>query len=147
VNENPGPEEVPEQEEELPVSFQELPALAAESGIVHISEEVVGTIAGIAAMEIEGVAGLTGGFVGGITEMLGRRNFTRGVRVSLGEREAAVDLNIVVDYGVRIPKIAERVQETVKSSIENMTGLEVVVVNIHVQGVAFESNQVEELGT
>jgi len=127
--------------DEALIGFQDVPALVDESGNVHISEDVVGTIAGIAAMEIEGVAGLSGGFVGGISEMLGKRSFARGVRVSLGEKEASIDLNIIVDYGVRIPRIAERVQETVKDSIENMTGLEVVAVNIHVQGVAFQSDQ------
>ncbi len=108
-----------------------------DTGVVRISDDVVGTIAGIAATEVEGVAGMGGGIVGGITEMLGRKNLARGVKVEVGEREAALDLFVVVDYGVRIPEVAQRVQENVKRAVESMTGLSVVEVNIHIQGVAF----------
>lgn len=110
-------------------------------GHVRISDEVVGIIAGIAATEVEGVVGMAGGLVGGITEMLGRRNLAKGVRVEVGEREAAVDLFIIVEYGVRIPRVAQRVQENVKRALESMTGLDVVSVNIHIQGVAFPSEE------
>jgi len=110
-------------------------------GHVRISDEVVGVIAGIAATEVEGVVGMAGGLVGGITEMLGRRNLAKGVRVEVGEREAAVDLYIIVEYGVRIPRVAQQVQENVKRALESMTGLEVVGVNIHIQGVAFPSEE------
>lgn len=106
-----------------------------ESG-VRISEEVVGAIAGIAAGEVEGVAGMSGGLAGSLTEMLGRKNPARGVRVEVGTREAAVDLFLNVEYGVRIPVVAQRVQEDVKRAIETMTGLRVVEVNIHIQGLA-----------
>ena len=112
-----------------------------EVGHVRISDEVVGIIAGIAATEVEGVVGMAGGLVGGLTEMLGRRNLAKGVRVEVGEREAAVDLYIIVEYGVRIPRVAQRVQENVKRAIESMTGLDVVAVNIHIQGVAFPSDE------
>jgi uncharacterized alkaline shock family protein YloU len=115
-----------------------------ETGLVRISDDVVGTIAGIAATEVEGVAGMSGGIVGGITEMLGRKNLAKGVKVEVGERETALDLFIVVDYGVRIPEVAQRVQESVKSSVESMTGLRVVEVNIHIQGVAFRQDAREE---
>ncbi len=69
--------------------------------------------------------------------MLGRKNFAKGVKVEVGEKEAAVDLFIIVKYGVRIPDIALAVQENVKQAIETMTGLSVVEVNVHVQGVGF----------
>lgn len=114
---------------------------ADDVGHVRISDEVVGVIAGIAATEVDGVVGMAGGLVGGITEMLGRRNLARGVRVEVGEREAAVDLYIIVEYGVRIPRVAQRVQENVKRALESMTGLEVVSVNIHIQGVAFPTEE------
>ena len=78
-------------------------------------------------------------------EMLGKKNFSKGVKVEVGEKEAAVDLYIIVEYGVRIPDIALTVQEKVKSAIENMTGLEVVEVNVHVQGVGFVSEEVEDV--
>ncbi len=73
--------------------------------------------------------------------MLGRRNLARGVKVEVGEREAAVDLFIIVEFGVRIPDVALRVQENVKQAIESMTGLAVVEVNMHVQGVSFAEGQ------
>ena len=113
-------------------------------GTIRIADEVVSTIAGLAATEVEGVAGMSGGIAGGIAEMLGRKNFSKGVKVEVGEKEAAVDLYIIVKYGVRIPDIALSVQEGVKNAIENMTGLNTVEVNIHIQGVSFPEDIKEE---
>ena len=116
-------------------------------GSIRIADEVVSIIAGLAATEVEGIAGMSGGIAGGIAEMLGRRNFAKGVKVEVGEKEAAVDLYIIVKYGVRIPDVALAVQENVKQAIETMTGLSVVEVNIHVQGVGFpeDENKPEEV--
>ena len=110
-------------------------------GTVRIADEVVSIIAGLAATEIDGIAGMSGGLVGGIAEMLGRKNFSKGVKVEVGEREAAVDLYIIVKYGVRIPDVALAAQENM------MTGLSVVEVNVNVQGVSFpeEEEKVEEV--
>ncbi len=108
-----------------------------ELGELRIANEVVGVIAGLAATEVEGVAGISGGLAGGIAEMLGRRNLSKGVKVEVGEEQAAIDLFVVVEYGVRIPDVAWKIQENVKRAIEGMTGLEVVEVNVHVQGVNF----------
>ncbi|MBP2653003.1 MAG: alkaline shock protein 23 [Firmicutes bacterium] len=108
-----------------------------DAGSIRIADEVVGIIAGMAATEIPGVAGMSGGLVGGIAEMLGKKNLSKGVKVEVGEREAAVDLFIIAEYGVRIPDVALKVQENVKRAIESMTGLDVVEINIHVQGVGF----------
>nr|WP_255710887.1 Asp23/Gls24 family envelope stress response protein [Pelosinus baikalensis] len=113
-------------------------------GSIRIADEVVGIIAGMAATEVSGVAGMSAGLVGGIAEMLGKKNLAKGVKVEVGEREAAVDLYIIVEYGVRIPDIALRVQENVKRGIESMTGLDVVEVNVHVQGVGFGQDGKEE---
>ncbi|MHB1421543.1 MAG: Asp23/Gls24 family envelope stress response protein, partial [Bacillota bacterium] len=98
----------------------------------------------IAATEIEGVAGMSGGIAGGIAEMLGRKNLTKGVKVEVGEKETAIDLFIVVEFGVRIPDVALNVQENVKKAVESMTGLNTVEVNVHVQGVVFSHESVEE---
>ena len=106
-----------------------------EYGSVQISEDVVSVIAGIAATEIPGVAGMSGGFTGGITEMLGMTNLSKGVKVEIGTEEVAVDTYLVVDYGENIVAISKKVQDNVKKSIETMTGLEVVEVNVNVQGV------------
>ncbi|HHV93341.1 MAG TPA: Asp23/Gls24 family envelope stress response protein [Firmicutes bacterium] len=117
-----------------------------ELGELRIANEVVGVIAGLAATEVEGVAGMSGGLAGGIAEMLGRRNLAKGVKVEVGEEQAAIDLFVVVEYGVRIPDVAWKIQENVKRAIEGMTGLEVVEVNVHVQGVNFpqQEERVEE---
>ena len=116
-------------------------------GSIRIADEVVSIIAGLAATEVEGIVGMSGGIAGGIAEMLGRKNFAKGVKVEVGEKEAAVDLYIIVKYGVRIPDVALAAQENVKQAIENMTGLSVVEVNIHVQGVGFpdEEDKTEEV--
>ncbi|MBR1645277.1 MAG: Asp23/Gls24 family envelope stress response protein [Selenomonadaceae bacterium] len=110
-------------------------------GAIKIADEVVSIIAGLAATEIEGIAGMSGGVVGGIAEMLGRKNFSKGVKVEVGEREAAVDLYIIVQYGARIPDVALSAQENIKKAIETMTGLSVVEVNVHVQGVHFPEDE------
>jgi len=111
-----------------------------ELGTIKITDEVVAIIAGIAAMEVPGVASMSGGIAGGIVEALGRKNLSKGVKVEVGEKEAAIDLYIIVEYGYRIPEIAWNIQERVKKSVENMTGLNVVEVNIHVQGVNIEKD-------
>ncbi len=113
-------------------------------GTIRIANEVVAVIAGLAATEIDGVAGMSGGIAGGIAEMLGRRNLARGVKVEVGEREAAIDLFLIVEFGVRIPDVALRVQENVKQAIESMTGLAVIEVNVHVQGVSFAEGQEDQ---
>ncbi|NLC06908.1 MAG: Asp23/Gls24 family envelope stress response protein [Syntrophomonadaceae bacterium] len=113
-------------------------------GSIRIADEVVSIVAGLAATEVPGVAGMSGGIVGGIAEMLGRKNLSKGVKVEVGEKEAAVDLYIIVEYGVRIPEVALRIQEAVKRAIESMTGLTVVEANVHVQGVALHPGETKE---
>ncbi len=110
-------------------------------GNVRIADEVVAIIAGLAAIEVDGVAGMSGGLAGGIAELLGKRNLSKGVKVEVGDREAAADLFLVVNYGVSIPEVALNVQRNVSRAISSMTGLSVVEVNVHIQGVHF---QVEE---
>lgn len=105
------------------------------AGKVTFNSDVIATIAGLATIDIKGVAGMSGGMMSGVTELLGRKNFTKGVKVEVGTEECAVDLNIIVEYGAKIPEVCEKIQKSVKSSIETMTGLKVVEVNIHVQGV------------
>jgi uncharacterized alkaline shock family protein YloU len=112
--------------------------LDSDVGVVKISEDVVSVIAGIAAGEVAGVTGMSGGLVGDMAEILGKKSLSKGVKVEVGEKEAAIDLFVVLDYGVRIPEVAQKIQENVKRSVEIMTGLDVVEVNIHVQGVSFE---------
>jgi uncharacterized alkaline shock family protein YloU len=109
-------------------------------GAVKISEEVVKTIAGMAAIDISGVAGMSGGLYGGIAEMLGRKNISKGIKVAVGEKETAIDIYLIMEYGVRVPEVAANIQNKVKNAVESMTGLIVVEVNIHVEGVVFSND-------
>ena len=103
---------------------------------ITYANEVVAIIAGVAAGEVEGIAGMCS--VSGI-DILGRnKNITKGVKVEIGTEEASVDLYIIVEYGTPIQKAAQDAQENVRKAIETMTGLQVVRVDVHVQGVSFE---------
>ena len=102
---------------------------------IKIANEAVATYAGIAVSEVSGVYGMAGGFAG-ITEALsGKKNLAKGIKVDVGEKSAKIDVNIIVEYGARIPDVAFEIQTRVKKSVENMTGLKVLEVNVHVQGV------------
>ena len=114
------------------------------TGTITYANEVIAIIAGVAANEVEGVAGMCSG--GGITDVFGRnKNITRGVKVELGTEEAAVDIYLIIEYGTPIQTAASNVQENVRKAIESMTGLHVVRVDVHVQGVSFEKEQKETL--
>ncbi len=109
-------------------------------GTITYANEVIATIAGVAANEIDGIAGMC--VSGGFSEILGRnRTITKGVKVEVGSQEAAVDLYIVVEYGQPIQKVAAEVQENVRKALESLTGLHVVRVDVHVQGVSFEKEK------
>ncbi|MHB1315568.1 MAG: Asp23/Gls24 family envelope stress response protein [Christensenellales bacterium] len=107
-------------------------------GKITFASDVVATIAGLAAIEVAGIAGMSGGVVDGVIELLGRRNLTKGVKVEVGSEECAVDVYVVVNYGVAIHTVAYNVQENIKRAIETMTGLRVVEVNVYIQGVSIE---------
>ena len=130
------PAEVVAKEEKTVESNEMIEIKKEELSGISISEEVVATIASIAASEVNGVASMSGGFVGGLSEMLGKK--TKGVRVQVGEKDTVIDINLMVEYGARIPDIAWEVQNKVKTQVESMTGLNVVSVNIHVQNVSFQ---------
>ncbi len=104
---------------------------------IQISEDVVAVIAGMAASEVAGVADMAGGFAGGISEVFsGKKNMSKGIKVDISEKSTKIDVNIIVEYGARIPEVAFEIQKRVKKSVENMTGLAVEEVNVHVQGVS-----------
>lgn len=105
---------------------------------IEISDDVVAVIAGMAASEVSGVAEMAGGFAGGISEVLsGKKNLAKGIKVEiLDNKDTRIDVNIIVEYGARIPDVAFEIQKRVKKSVENMTGLKVLEVNVHVQGVS-----------
>lgn len=106
-----------------------------ESGI-EISNDVIAVIAGVAVSEVQGVASMSGSFAGGITEVLsGKKNMAKGIKVEKTDNTAKIDVNIIVEYGTRIPDVAFEIQNRVKKSVEGMTGFKVEEVNVHIQGV------------
>ncbi len=110
-------------------------------GEIRISSEVVSVIASNAALEVDGIANLGGGIAGNISQVLGRKNPFKGIKVEIDEnRDVNIDLHIVVEYGARIPDVAWKIQERIKNNVEQMTGLHVEEINIHVQGVSFDKD-------
>ena len=107
---------------------------------IKISNDVVAVIAGVAVSEVNGVAGMAGGFAGGISEVFsGKKNLAKGIKVEVSENIAKIDVNIIVEYGSRIPDVAFEIQNRVKKAVESMTGLKVEEVNVHVQGVGMDT--------
>ena len=128
-------EEVVELEEEI----------KTENEGIQISNDVVAVIAGVAVSEVQGVYGMAGGFAGGISEVFsGKKNMAKGIIVDVEGDKAKIDVNIIVEYGSRIPDVAFEIQNRVKKSVENMTGLKVEEVNVHVQGVNTDTAKKEE---
>ena len=112
---------------------------------IEISSDVVAVIAGMAASEVAGVAEMAGGFAGGISEVLsGKKNMAKGIKVDIQEKEVKIDVNIIVEYGARIPDVAFEIQKRIKKSVESMTGLLANEVNVHVQGVMTVQEKAEE---
>jgi uncharacterized alkaline shock family protein YloU len=112
---------------------------------IKISDDVVAVIAGVAVSEVQGVADMAGGFAGGISEVFsGKKNMAKGIKVDVTENTAKIDVNIIVEYGSRIPDIAFEIQNRVKKAVENMTGLKVEEVNVHVQGVNTDTAKEEK---
>lgn len=103
---------------------------------VKISNDVVAVIAGVAVSEVPGVSNMQAGFATGISEAIsGKKNRTKGIKVEIEENTTKIDVNIIVEYGTRIPDVAFDIQNRVKKAVESMTGLHVGEVNVHVQGV------------
>ena len=114
---------------------------SSNNGNISYAEDVIATIAGVAALEIPGIVGMSGGIKGGITELLGKKNLTKGIKVEVGKEETAIDINVVVEYGVELHNTAGKVQENVKKAVETMTGLHVVEVNVNIQGVSVAKDE------
>ena len=112
---------------------------------IKISDDVVAVIAGVAVSEVQGVASMAGGFAGGISEVFsGKKNMAKGIKVDVTETTAKIDVKIIVEYGSRIPDVAFEIQNRVKKAVENMTGLKVEEVNVHVQGVNTDTAKEEK---
>lgn len=104
-------------------------------GEVRIADEVVAIIAGLAATEVDGVDSMAGNITNELVGKLGMKILSKGVKVDVTEEHVSVDLSLNIKYGYNIPEVSEKVQERVKSAIENMTGLTVLDVNVKIAGV------------
>lgn len=124
---------------ELALRQDQLQVKRESYGTVAFASEVIATIAGLAAVDVPGVAGMSGGFVDGLVELLGKKNLSRGIKVVLGEKEVAVDAAIIVEYGTDIRQIATTIQQNVKQGLEAMTGVTVREVNVRVQGLKLDA--------
>jgi len=118
--------------------------MAFDNGNIKISDEVISTIATIAVSEVNGVIGMGGSFTGDIVEKFGKKTLTKGVKITMDNDEVILDLNVILKYGVRIPEIAWNIQENVKKSVESMTGLNVIKVNVRVVGIEVEDKTEEK---
>ena len=110
-------------------------------GEVKIADEVVAIIAGLAATEVEGVSSMAGNITNEIVSKLGMKNLSKGIFVEVLENEVKVDVAINIAYGYSIPEVSQKVQDRVKSAVENMTGLTVAVVNIRIASVDMSSDK------
>lgn len=124
-----------------------------EYGTIRIADDVIATIAAMTAMEVEGVADMSGGVTSNITEILGKKNTGKGVKLEIEGQKANIDLYLITRFGYRLPVVADEVQRRVKTAIEDMTGLTVNTVNINIQGMIFETdenkdaeNEAEDMG-
>jgi len=115
------------------------PAMAT----IHVTHEAIGEIVAQTAKDVVGVSHLGGTLASGLTEILGKRANTRGVRVDLDNRLVSIAVYMVVKYGVRIPDVAQRAQEQIKQQVEYATGLSVKSVDIHIQGIALPTDTPE----
>ena len=117
---------------------------AENAGNVIISDEVVSVISAIAAKSVEGVNGMQSGITGGIVEFLGKKNPSKGVKVSLNDGVVDIDLSISVKYGAKIQDVAWEIQGKVKNEVESMTGFTVNSVNVSVDGIVMPEEEAQE---
>jgi uncharacterized alkaline shock family protein YloU len=113
-------------------------------GKVEIAPEVIEVIAGIAALEVEGLANMRGNFATGVVERFGKKSHSKGVKVELTEEGILIDLYVVLEFGVSIPEVAQKIQGNIRQTLKNMTSLEISEVNIHVVGLQMDKETTEE---
>lgn len=106
-----------------------------ENGSVNISNDVISTIASTAALEVEGVVGMTSNLAEGISELLGKKNLGKGVKTEINKDQVSLELHLNLAYGAKLNQVGEEVQIKVKEAIENMTDLNVINIDVHIEGV------------
>ncbi|QWC21624.1 Asp23/Gls24 family envelope stress response protein [Bacillus haikouensis] len=112
-------------------------------GKIEIAPEVIEVIAGIAASEVEGVSQMRGSFATGVVERLGKKNHGKGVKVELAEEGIIIDVYCIMKFGVSIPTVAQKIQDSIRQALLNMTALDADEVNVHIVGVQFENQTIE----
>lgn len=110
-------------------------------GKVEIAPEVIEVIAGLAASEVNGVAKMRGNFATGVVERLGKKSHGKGVKVDLTDEGIIINIYATMNFGVSIPEVAGQIQENIRQTLLNMTGLDMKEINIHVVGVQFETQK------
>ena len=120
--------------------------MAADLGTIKINNSVVATIARLAATRVRGVADMAGSFVDGLAGLVGRKTIDRGVHVETIDNNLVLDVHVMLEYGVFIPKVAYEVQEAVREAVERMTGKAVQTVNVMVQNIVVPSGAAPEHG-
>lgn len=116
------------------------------AGKVTFANDVIAVIAALATSDVKGISGMVGGAMSGFTEMLGRKNLTKGVKVEVNDDQVSVDAYVVVNYGYKIQEVALEIQNSIKNAIETMTGLTVAEVNVFVQGIEMEKEDTAATG-
>ena len=116
-----------------------------QGGKITFAPDVIATIASLAANEVEGVEGMSGTVVEGLTGMLNKKNITKGIKVDINENVAVIDINVILKYGYKIHEVSVALQKSIKTTIENMTGLNVASVNVFVQSIAFDKPEKTEV--
>lgn len=123
-----------------------LKANRSELGIMKIADEVLAMVAGIAVLEVEGVAAMSGGLAGGIAEMLGRKNLSKGIKLEESGQDLRIEVNLVVEFAVNIPRLTGEVQQQVRDRVERITGARVAAVNVNIESVHLPETEVGEEG-
>lgn len=119
--------------------------LNKQGGNIQISDDVVATIAGLAALETPGIAAMSGGLSDDWVKMLSGKNVQKGVSVKVGEVEAAIDLRVIVVYGMKIHEVCHQLQVNIRDAVQNMTGLSVVEIHVKVEEVSFKDEELKEI--
>ncbi|MBU8789818.1 Asp23/Gls24 family envelope stress response protein [Oceanobacillus sp. FSL K6-0118] len=113
-------------------------------GKIEIAPEVIEVIAGIAATEVDELFAMRGNFASGVVERLGKRTHSKGVKVELTENGISIDLYVILNFGVSIPKVAQKIQTNIRESLKYMTSLELDEINVHVVGINMDGNEDNE---
>lgn len=116
-------------------------------GTLTFENEVIAKIAGLAAIRVSGLEGMSGGLADNLADLIGRQNFAKGVKVEMSDGEVTVNLQVVAEYGVEMPGLFKSIQDNVKSDLEKMTGLKVAAINVHVQEITSKKENVKEKKT